>query len=183
MATLQDRIEAARRAAEQAEAKLSPKDVEEEMVRAERTQYEKRAADALRRHLELDLARRADVARDALGEDAKLRSLIVDDLKSPHTFIIKDAGAAAFKAWQQGISDATIGKLAKGTRDKVDRDAVSLDYAVRAVHDWNGITDFSPTTTHGHELIEWLKAHPAVVANIVAAAHVLAGYSAEERKS
>lgn len=165
---------------EAAKAKLSPEDKTEiqyrqqaEKLRTERVEQERIARD-------LDLARRLDSAREQLGEGAKLRELAIPE--HPHTFIVKDPGATAYKTWEKDIGQVAMGK-GKATRDEITR-----AYALKAVHDWNGITEFddinpATKTTRGAELVALLTEHPAIATRIQNEAIDLAGLATEERKS
>ncbi len=159
-------------------ATLSPADKAEQEDRAALAKEEAEAADAERVKRDLDLARRLDAARAALP-GVPVDSLAIKD--SPHSFIVQDPGGKAYTAWEKGIQPVALG-------GNPDRAAVSRDYAVAAVYDHNGTTDWNAetakdTSTAGADLIALLRASPGIATNIVNVATRLAGLASEERKS
>ena len=168
-----ERIAAAKARKDAAENAITEADKQEIADRGElaRLDAETKAAERLRRDLDLD--RRLDVAREKLGSSIKLGTLAFDDY--PDTFIVQHHAKAHAK-WEKDVGDSASNK-------KIDVAEVQRSYAVTAVYDWNGTTDFGPSTVNGHALIQHFKATPGMVTPIVNLASKLAGRFAEERKS
>jgi hypothetical protein len=172
------RLDAARAAKEKAEASITAEDRAEQEARAEEAKLlaEAKAAEHAKR--DLDLARRMDLAREKLGPKAKIRDLAIKD--SPHTFVLAHQGAVGARAyveWEKGIAASA------SPNSKVDRSEVNRKYALVAIYDWNGVTEFGGDSGKGHELVELLKNEPGIVSLIVNAGTDLAGLASEERKS
>jgi hypothetical protein len=163
-----------------AKASISEKDREEIAQRAELARKREERIKIEEEQRALDLARRLDAARERFADGALLGEVQVPN--SAHNFIVKDPGAQAFNELQVGLNKVTVSELDMG-KTKTTRAAVTRVYAVHAVVDWNGITDFSGATTNGHDLNEFLKAHPAIATQISNVAVDLAQSAAEARKS
>lgn len=166
-------IRARREAIKLTDAEIAKNAKREEVAREEAILKEE---EETRRAMEL--ADRLDVANDRLGGVA-IRELMIKD--SEHTFIVKDPGAKAYNDWERGIAKSVTVDM--GGNGKIDRPSISRTFAVAAVVDWNGIADFSEQTTHGHELIEFFKAHPSIVSEILNVAVELGKQAKEARKS
>ena len=176
---LRARLATTRSARELAEAAVNDDDRAEIALREELAKEAAATREAGRVKRELDLARRLDAAADALGPGVILRELAIKD--SDATFILKNPGADAYRAWEQAMTTASVKAKAKG--GKVDDEAMTRNFAAAAVYDWNGITDFGPTTTNGHALHDFFKKNPGIATKVWAEAMELAGTAAEERKS
>jgi len=175
--TLDQRLEEARARRKAAEGAITAEDKAEIAKREEMAREEAAAEAAEQEKRGLDLARRLEVAKDRI--DGPVRELAIKD--SAHTFVIKDAGAAAYNTWERGVAKSVTADVTGN--GKVDRAAVSRTYAVAAVEDWNGIIDFGPSATNGQDLITFLTSHPAIVSEIVNVAVELAKQAKEARKS
>jgi hypothetical protein len=180
MKTLAERMAEEDRRLEEATAALSKEDRDEIATREELARKREARERAEEQRRALDLARRLDAARERLGDDVPAQELSIKG--SEHTFIIKSAGSAAYNLHMEGLSKIIAAEMDAG-KTKTNRANVNRVYAVAAVEDWNGIADFSGATTNGHDLNEFLKAHPAIVSEIVMVADQLAKVVKERRKS
>lgn len=167
------RIAAAKAAKADAEAKISDDDKAEIEAREELATIDAERVAIEKQRRELDLARRFDAAREQLGEDALIESVAIEGRED--TFIVQ-CDAKAHSKWEKELAEAATNK-------KLDKTEVSRNYAVAVVIDWNGITDFGPTSLNGRALIEHLKKNPGMVSPLVNAGARLAGFFAEARKS
>jgi hypothetical protein len=179
MATLDERIAAAAAKKEASEKAYTDADRAEAAKREQLAKLEDDAADVDTMKRDLDIERRMDTARDALGDGVHLKEVVVDGL--PHTFIVKNAGAKSYNQWENDISKA--GQKGRG----IDRSQVNRTYALASVHDWNGITDWKAVNEdgepNGRALADLLTDYPGIATSIVNAAAKLNGLASEERKS
>lgn len=177
-----ERLEQLRARLQQAEAALdasrsavTDEEREERELRERLARIEEEQRNEERARRALDLDRRYEEAQHAYPQ-AKLAKLMVKNY--PDTFIVKH-DAKAFVRWQQEARARVTphGKKAPPAEES------TVNYAMAAVIDWNGITDWSPTNSNGQELRTYLKANPGVATTVENAAYELAGSAAEESKS
>jgi hypothetical protein len=185
MATLEQRLAKAEAEAKAAEALVSdPAFVAEEEARKKIAEAEDRKRAAAARKLGQDVARRLDFWReiDGVGEV----TAVIPDYGSDY-FIVAAAGPVAYRAWNKGLSDAAIGKVMKGRREKVDEDDVRRMYVAEGVLEWSGkILDDrggDVSSEHGKALHDFLRSEPAICNNLQNAILSLDKATAEERKS
>jgi hypothetical protein len=158
---------------------ITPAEREDIDALAERDKLrnERLANESARRDVEIE--RRLDAAREVLGEDIRIGTVIVEGTE--HSFIVKDPGAKAYLQWEKDVQRSRI----KGTG--VDLAQVTRTIALVAVHDWNGITDWKAENadgeTHGHALIELLKKSPGIATLLSGEATDLAGLARGDKKS
>lgn len=187
MASLEDQVKTAEAEAEAAEALVSaPAFTARAELRKRLAAAEERKAAARSAAREDKIADRLAFVRDALGADGgEIENVSINAL--PHDFIVRAAGAAAYKAWSQGSLDARMEKIQKGTRNKVDGDDVARKYAVAGILMWNDhVMDDAigeVDTERGKGLHDFLRANPAVVSEIVGSILRLDGAASEARKS
>lgn len=177
MASLSDRIAAARARADAAVAAVSSADfLAEESARKELAEQEERERTALARARDVMIARMLDTAPDG-SEAVAIESL-------PHVFIVHAAGSAAFKRWQTGVRDAASGAIAKGTRTKVDTDDVNHAYTVAGIVGWNanGADVDLEDSENGVKLNTFLRENPAIVTQVMQHIQRLDGAASEARK-
>lgn len=173
----QARIEKAKASALASAAALTDEMRAEIAFRAEESAWIERDAIDAKLKRDLDIAHREEAAREALGEKAKIGLVVIDDY--PDSFILTHK-PDAFKLWESTLNS---GK-------KFDRLAVNLRFAVAAIHDWNGITDWNTPmpnylgkqSSAGVELGAYLTANPGMITPITNEAARLAGLFKEERK-
>lgn len=158
---------------EQAKSALSDGDLSEIAERAEIDKLEDEAKAEESKRRELELARRLDSAREALGPDAGLEAVAI--IGFPDTFIVRRDGKAHAK-WHAA--------MIKSHRpdSKIEPLTVSLTYAVAVVHDWNGNVRDDNDAEFTHKLTQYLTANPGIVTPITDVAGRLAGVFAEEFK-
>lgn len=161
----------ARRAA--AKSALSEDDLKEIELRAKIAEIEAEAEAEERKARNLDLDRRLEAAREALGEKAGLEAVAIEGF--PDTFIVQRQAKAHAK-WTEDIAKASQPNA------KIDRATVNRTYAVAGVYDWNGeIGGVNPEFTL--KLTQYLTDNPGIVTPINNASANLAGVFAQERKS
>lgn len=208
MASLAERIAEAKASAEAAEARVSGEAfLREEEQRKELAELDARRREAEKRELDMLVARILDDAPEGAEAvvietpiaiplpEAKPEGdmpghrlqTIVDDLpKGPvmHVFTVQAAGAASYRRMQQGLRDAAVEKIAKGTREKVTTDAVHHAYAVDGIIGWNaGGASIDVEETDGGALLhKFMRANPAVVSQISDRVARLDGAASEARK-
>ena len=179
MTTLDERIAAAEKKKAAAEASFTEADRVEQAKRERLAKLEAEARAAAVQKRDLDLARRMDAAREALGDDVRICDVIIEG--TDHTFVVKDPGAKAYIEWEKSIKKSGL----KGSG--VNGADVTRTLALVAVHDWNGITDWKALNedgeTNGSALIELLKKSPGIATILCNEATTLAGLSREDRKS
>lgn len=146
---------------------------ERDKIRSERL-----ANDAARR--DIDIENRLDAAREALGEDVRIGTVIVEGTE--HTFIVKDPGAKAYLQWEKDVQRSRI----KGSG--VDLAQATRTIALVAVYDYNGITDWKEmnadgSNTNGNDLVDLLKKSPGIATLLSGEATDLAGLSRGDKKS
>lgn len=173
---LQSAIEEERRRL--AGAKMSDADAAEVALRAELASLRDARADEERKARDLDLDRREDAAREALGPKAKISQYVVKDA-TDDTFILVHV-PAAYAAWDRAMN----------SQKKQDLVELRLAYVKAGIHDWNGHTDPTAMITiggvsnpMGHALDMHLRANLALLTPIVNELGRLAGFYKEERKS
>lgn len=177
MATISERIAKAKAAADAAVALVSTPEFEaEERERRELAEHEARALEARNRARDMLVARMLDDAPD--GAEA----VIIREL--PHIFVVTAAGAAAYRAFNQGLFDAAADKIRKGTREKVIREDVVRVYAVAGTLKWNrdGEELDLEESENGKALHDFFRANPAVASQVSEAVGRLDGADAEVRK-
>lgn len=177
MATLQERIEKERAAADAVAAKLTANDAEIKLRAELDALTEKREADerALR---DLDLAQREEAAQEALGPKAKIGTVTIQGY--PDTFVLVH-DPNAFKQF-----DTTL-----NSGKKYDPVEVKRRFAMATIYDWNGITDWTAMvrneaggeTPAGDALRAYLTTYSAMLTPLTNEAGRLAGLYKEERKS
>jgi hypothetical protein len=175
LASLRARVNQAEAALDASRSAVSDEEREERELRERlaRLEDEQRNEDRARRALDLD--RRFEEAQAAYPQ-ARLAKLMVKNY--PDTFIVKHDGKA-FLRWQQEARARVTPHGKKGP----PAEESTVNYAMAAVIDWNGITDWSPTNTNGHDLRQYLKANPGVATAVENAAYELAGSAADDSKS
>lgn len=156
-----------------AKATLSTEDKEEIAFRKREAEIEAERLAAEAEARALDLARRLDAMREFFGDGELVDTVSIE--KRPDTFIIK-CDSKAHEKWERDSAKSA-------TNSKISTTDVKIEYAVAVVVDWNGQTDFGPTSTHGFALRKHLQENPGIATSIVNAAARLAGLFAEERKS
>jgi len=175
LAALRAKLQHAEAARDAAKAALTDEDRAEIEIREQlaRAEDDVREQDRTRRKLDLD--RRLEEAQQAYPS-AKLAAVMIKGF--PDTFIVKHDGKAFARFQQEAVARQTSsGK--KGPSFEESR----LNYALSVIIDWNGITDWSPTNSNGHDLRTFLKANSGVATPVTDAAWELAGSAAEESKS
>lgn len=169
---LRAKLAVAKSARDAAAGALTDEDKAEIELRKEVAQAdaEREAAEQAKRDVDLD--RRTDAAREE-NPGAQIAAISIDGY--PDTFVLMHS-AKAFAKWEADITAAIHNK-------KLDKTEISRTYAVASVIDWNGITDFGPTSLNGYTLKEYLKKNSGMVSSITNAAAKLAGAFSEARKS
>ncbi len=159
---------------------ITPEERENIDALAERDKLrnERLANEAARRDVEIE--NRLDAAREVLGEDVRIGTVIVEGTE--HSFIVKDPGAKAYLQWEKDVQRSRI----KGSG--IDLAQVTRTIALVAVHDWNGVTDWkamnaADTNTNGNALVELLKTSPGIATLLSGEATDLAGLSRGDKKS
>lgn len=175
LAALRAKVSQAEAALDAARNAVTEEDRAEMELRAQLARLEEERLAEERSRRAVDLARRFEEAQTA-HPTARLAKLSIKNY--PDSFIVKH-DPRAFTKWQQEarVRIATHGK--KG----ISQEESTLNYAIAAVLDWNGITDWSATNTNGHELRTYLKANPGIATALEDAAYELAGSAAEDSKS
>jgi hypothetical protein len=169
-----------------AAAALSKDDAAEMQGREEAERAEEEAREAEATKIKLSMDRRVE----ALSEGGKPYKGV--QVKSAGmAFIVSDPGAAAYNAWEKGVSASVIASVTGDT--KTDRPTVSRTLALASVEAWcTGIdskgepvwvADFSSATENGARLGEFFKSNPAIVQDVVNAAVEVAKEAAAARKS
>lgn len=193
MASIAERIAAATKAAEAAEARVSdPAFVQEETDRRTLAELQERERVARERERDIIVDRALDAAPDG-AEAVIIESPLAMPAKadaapgSPvyHFFIVCGAGSAAYKAFQTGLADAGAEKIAKGTRQKVSRDDVLHAYAVAGTVGWYADgkpIDIENDSEAGALFNAFLRANPAVVTQLMDRVARLDGAASEARK-
>lgn len=171
------KIEAARKKLAEVKARETDEDRSDRAAIKELEDLEAEREEEESKQRELDLDRRMVAARDALGPEAKLEAVAVQNWTD--NFIVMGNGKAHAK-WQKEIQNAA--QLASNSRKDIDRDPINRRYAVQVVYDWNGQTDFDGNTELSKKLSDHLIKNPGLVTPILDAAGRLAGVFAEERK-
>lgn len=161
------RIEAKKKERDAALAALSDDDKTEIADRAALAKLDEEVAEAKIAARDLDLARRLDALQEQ-HPGVKFRTVVVKNFDD--TFIVRH-DQVAFAKWQRAINR------------KGDHEDDTRAYAVAAVVDWNGRTDFAPPSTLGADLHAYFKANTGVVGPVSIEAGELAGIFKEERKS
>lgn len=177
MATIAERIAAATKAAEAAEAVVSGDDfVAEEAARKQLAELQERKREAESRARDMLVARLLDDA----PEDAEA---VVIETK-PHVFLVRGAGSRAYQTWRQGGLDAATDKIVKGTRDKVKKEDVDRAYAVAGIVGWNfdGHSMDIEDSEDGKKLNDCLRENPAFVSQVLDRIARLDGAASEARK-
>ena len=171
--TLKSRIEAAKKALVDAGKLLSDVDREEVNDREELERLESSKLEREAEARDLDLARRLDAAREKHGEAAKLTPVSIQGYTD--TFIVK-LNAVAYKKWDKTINDAA-------GNAKIDPQEERRKLVAASMADWNGETDFSPTSMSGPKLLAFLESRQGIVAPLIQEICVLNGVVKETRKS
>jgi hypothetical protein len=130
MATLDERLAAAQAARKAAEAKITESDRAEQEKRAKIAEEDAaaRAADRLKRGLEL--ARQADDARERLGPLVHVQAYDAED-KTP------GAGTFILRGLPKAECDRLSGRLV-AAKSEADKAKAGEDYAIAFVDKWNG---------------------------------------------
>jgi hypothetical protein len=170
---IQLRIEAARAALAVETKRLSPADMVEIAEREELAKVERERAEAKAVERELDLDRRLDAARDKHGPAAKFKTVMIQD--GDDTFIVT-LNAVAYKKWDKSINDGA-------SNSKIDPQEERRKLVAASVVDWNGETDFGPTSLNGPKLTMYLSDHQGIVAPLIQEICILNGVVKETRKS
>ena len=173
LSPMKARIEAARLALVGAAALLSDSDREEQADREELARIEADKAEREAEARDLDLARRLDAAREKHGDAAKLAPVSIQGYVD--TFIVKLNGPA-YKKWDKSINDA-------GGNSKIDPQEERRKLVAASLADWNGETDFGPTSLNGARVLAYLDAHQGIVAPLIQEICILNGVVKETRKS
>lgn len=169
------RLEAAKAAKAAAEAAFSDDDRAEAQARAEEETILAAARKLAAEKLEIDLARREDAAREALGPRIPVRRLVLEDLG--HSMIVRAPSAKAHQTWEKQIAESA-------GNSKIDRAEVTRNYALACVYDWDGATDLHGlASAQGAELLRFVKEYPAVATSIANLAAELGGLVLASRKS
>lgn len=172
---LQARIDAAKQKLAEVKARLTEEDQAEIAALKELADIKAECEQEELKQRNLDLDRRVLAAQEALGPDAKIEGLAVQEFSD--TFIVKRNGRAHAQ-WTRAMTNAA----ATGKKD-VDREAINRKYAIQVIYDWNGHTDFDGNTERTKALNDFLVENPGIVSPITDVAGKLAGVFAEERKS
>jgi hypothetical protein len=175
---LKSKIEEAKAKLAQAKAEITEEDQADIEAFKELADLEADRETAERTKRNLDLDRRMLAAREALGIEAKIQAVAVQEW--PDTFIVMCNGKA-HAAWTKATTNAATA-VANGAKD-VDRAGINRKYAIQVIYDWNGYTDFGANTERSKSLNDFLTENPGLVVPITNAAAALAGVFAEERKS
>jgi len=173
MSKISDKLAAAKARLEAAKASLSDADRAEIEGRDQVAQIETEARAEELRKRDLDLDRRLDAAREALGEKAGLEAVAIESF--PDTFIVQRNSKAHAK-WAEDI--AKVSQSGKG-----DRATIHRAYAVTAIYDWNGKVGGDDDSEFTVRLNKYLTENPGMVTPITNALANLAGVFASERKS
>ena len=166
------RLAAKRAELEDAKASISDEERAEIEGRAEEEALDEQIRTAKREKRDLSLARRVEAMREHLGPDSHLDELTLEDRDD--TFVVAHDGKA---------HASFIRKLNSPSGKKVDAVATYIDYAMAVVVDWNGVTDFEPTSLNGPALRRFLERNPGIASSITNIGSRLAGAHAEARKS
>jgi hypothetical protein len=180
MTTMQQRIATMRAEADAAVAAVSsPEFIAEEADRKAFIEQAERKASARARAREVLIERMLD-AFDGQAVEA----VAIDAM--PHAFVVKAAGAAAYRKMQQGIQDAATGAVAKGTRAKIKLDDVNHAYTLKGVAAWNAdgkdMAIDDEESTDGAALDKFLRDNPGVLGQLMTAIQRLDGAASEARK-
>jgi len=169
------RLEAAKAAKAAAEAAFTEDDKAEAAARAEEETILAAARKLAAEKLEIELARREDAAREALGPRIPVRRLVLEDLG--HSMIVRAPSAKAHQTWEKQIAESA-------SNNKIDRGEVTRNYALACVYDLDGETDLHGLASKkGAELLSFLKEYPAVATSIANLAAELGGLVLASRKS
>lgn len=189
MASLAERIAAAEKAAEAAEAAVSAPE-----FKAEAEDRERYAKAREREHAAYLKLRDAVADRMLDAHDPGAAIAVKFDHPGANIFVVRGAGGKEYRVWQQGIRDAAVNKQIKGGRGKVDLDDVHRRYAVAGIVGWASGTK-SPDgswswTQHdlddseqGAALNRMLADQPAMTTRIQDNVSSFDGAAAEEAKS
>lgn len=177
---LTQKIENAKAKLAAAQGKITVSDESEISARIELSEIEAQTEEVERKQLELNLARRVDVAREKLGPESCIEGLMIQEFSD--TFIVARDGKAHAK-WQKDILRLQTAQAQGGRYNGPDRDAIGREYAVKVVYDWNGITDFDENTESSAKLRKYLSDNPGLIIPITDLSAKLSGVFAEERKS
>jgi hypothetical protein len=160
-----------------AKAALTDEDRDELNQRVEIAKIETETEEEERRLRNLDLERRLDSAKDALGESV-VEALSVDGF--PDTFIIQRNGRAHGK-WEDDMS--SLNHPDRNKNRKLDRASIYRNYAVECIYDWNGRLVDGSDPKFTLQVHKYLTENPGIVSTITNVAAKLAGVFAENRKS
>jgi hypothetical protein len=175
---LSAKLDAARQKLAAVKARLTEDDQKDIIALKELSDLEAETEAEERKQRNLDLDRRMMAAK-AANPDAAFEAVSVQG-DWPDTFIVRRNGRA-HNAWNQAMTSAAT-QAANGKKD-IDRASINRRYAVQAVYDWNGDTDFDTNTERAKALNDYLIENPGLLTPITDAAAKLAGVFAEERKS
>lgn len=162
--------------------RMTSADREEAAIRAEIATHEEAARVKDREARALDLTRREEAAREALGAKVPIAGMDGEADGNVHTFIVKHAAPRHFTTWERRNMLTAMGQKDPTTGKKVDRADNNRDFALLSVHDWNGTIIVHGSAAYA-ELSQLLEAFPGLASMIALAASRLAGYALEERKS
>jgi hypothetical protein len=175
MATLAERIAAARTAAADV---IAPEDQAEIEQRAELAQAEAALRELERKKRDLDLARRVDSAMAKLGDKVRVRGVSI--VGCPDTFIVRSNPIAH----RQMVEDLSRINVSAAQGQVVEREPVRIRYALACMYDWNGEIQDGTNAELTAKLSKFLRdEYPGALTPITDAASELAGIIAEERKS
>lgn len=170
---LTERLQEAKARKQLAEEAITEGDRIEIAQRQELANIEEEARKVELKRRQLDLDRRVDAARQALGPEIPVRGILMDEY--PDSFVVMADGVAHAK-WSNAI--AMFNAVGKGDRLEIGR-----EYARAVVYDWNGEVFGDDATELTHKLDRRLTEKPGFVSPITNAAADLAGVFAEARKS
>jgi hypothetical protein len=175
---LKAKLEEAKQKLAEVKARLTEADQEEIAAFKELADLEAEREAEERKQRNLDLDRRVLAAQEALGPNAAIEAVAVQDWTD--TFIVRRNGKAHAQ-WTQAMTTAATA-AANGRKD-IDRASINRKYAIQVIYDWNGHTDFEENTERSKALNDYLVENPGLLVPITDAAAKLAGVFAEERKS
>lgn len=175
---LQSKLEELREQLEQKKSALSDADRAEIQEREQLKELRAAIAEEDRKARELDLDRRMDRARAALGDGVELRAISV--IGFPDTFIARP-DPIGYKLWTNATEQAASKLARSGVADPADRERRNRELGITVVYDWNGELSGKPEFTN--RLDAYLTSNPGIVSPLTDAAVELAGVLAETRKS
>ncbi len=171
------RIAAATAARDAAKASVTPELAAEKEARAKEAALLDEARSYSNEVRDVDIARRLDATREALGPDIPLDSYAHAEL--PDSFIVRSPTEPDYKRWEKAIQNSQQKK-----RSGSDLSDAGTELALACIYDWNGETDLHGIASKkGGALLAWAQANGPAMSAIFNLAQELGGFRREARKS